>query len=204
LEYIVLVMSVTIIVIDKNGIMKQQNVKHLTQDTIYKKCGLRNSNGFHRRHVWYIHTMDVDTVELWSCDTVKSGQDNKYELPAPLETKVYYGSMALISVQSDGTFGNLSLNAWTQIYENLLEDGSNHEDSQDNNSVTFPDTHLSIHYDSIQYEEDENEELEENESTQEENPTIPEEDLNEEEYPEFMEALQGDGSELQEEEYDEY
>lgn len=199
MEYIVLVMSVTIIVIDKNGIMKQQNVKHLTQDTIYKKCGLRNSNGFHRRHVWYIHTMDVDTVELWSCDTVKSGQDNKYELPAPLETKVYYGSMVLISVQSDGTFGNLSLNAWTQIYENLLEDGSIHEDSQDNTSVTFP-----IHYDNIHYEEDEHEELEENESTQEENPTIPEEDLNEEEYPEFMEALHGDGSELQEEEYDEY
>jgi len=192
-------MSVTIIVIDKNGIMKQQNVKHLTQDTIYKKCGFRNSNGFRRRHVWYIHTMDVDTVELWSCDTVKSGQDNKYELPAPLETKVYYGSMSLVSVQSDGTFRNLSLNTWTQIYENLLEDGSNHEDSQDNVSVTFPDTPLSIHY-----EEDENEELEENEYTQEENPTIPEEDLNEEEYPEFMEALHGDGSELQEEEYDEY
>jgi hypothetical protein len=192
-------MSVTIIVIDKNGIMKQQNVKHLTQDTIYKKCGLRNAIGFHRRHVWYIHTMEVDTVEVWSCDTVKSGQDNKYELPAPLETKVYYGSMALISVQSDGTFGNLSLNTWTQIYENLLEDGSNHEDSQDNASVTFPDTNLSIHYD-----EYENEELEENESTQEENPTIPEEELNEEEYPEFMEALHGDGSELQEEAYDEY
>ncbi len=107
--------------------------------------------------------------------------------------------MVLISVQSDGTFGNLSLNEWTQIYENLLEDGSIHEDSQDNTTVTFP-----IHYDNIHYEEDEHEELEENESTQEENPTIPEEDLNEEEYPEFMEALHGDGSELQEEEYDEY
>uniref|UniRef100_A0A6C0JTX8 Uncharacterized protein n=1 Tax=viral metagenome TaxID=1070528 RepID=A0A6C0JTX8_9ZZZZ len=193
-------MSVTIIVIDKNGIMKSQNVKHLTPDTIYKKCGLRNSNGFHRRHVWYIHTMDVDTIELWSCDTVKSGLDNKYELPPPLETKVYYGSMVLISVQSDGTYVNLSLNTWTQIYENLLEDGSNHEDSQDNTSVTFPDTHLSTNYDSIHYEED-NEESEENESTQEENTTIYEDVFNDEEYPEFIEALHGDGSELQEEEY---
>lgn len=197
-------MSVSILVIDKYGIMKQQNVKHLTPDTIYKKCGLRNSNGFHRRHVWYVHTMDVDTVEIWSCDTVKSGQDNKYELPPPLESKVYYGSMALVSVQSDGTFGNLSLNTWTQMYETLLEEDSNHEDSQENASVTFPETHHSAHYDTLQYEEEENEESEENESTQEDNPTIYEDGLNEEEYPEFMEALHGDGSELQEEEYDEY
>lgn len=197
-------MSVSIIVINKNGSMKQQNVKHLTQDTIYKKCGLRNSNGFHRIHVWYVHTMNVDTVELWSCDTVKSGQDNKYELPPPLESKVYYGSMALISVQNDGTFGNLSLNTWSQIYESLLEDGSNHEDSQDNASVTFPDTHTSAQYDTLQYDEEENEGSEVNESTQEENPTIYEDGLIEEEYPEFMEALHGDGSELQEEEYDEY
>lgn len=202
-------MSVSIIVIDKNGIMKQQNVKNLTQDTIYKKCGLRNSNGFHRRHVWYIHTMDIDTVELWSCDTVKSGLDNKYELPPPLENKVYYGSMALISVQNDGTFENLTLNMWAQIYENLLEDSSNHEDSQDNNSVTFPDTRRSTNYDNIHDDEEEDEE-EDNEGSetseyiQEENTTIYEDGLNEEEYHDFMESLHGDGSELQEEEYDEY
>ena len=195
-------MSVTILVIDKKGVMKSQNVKNLTQDTIYKKCGLRNSDGFHRRHVWYIHSLDADTVELWACDTVKSGQYNSYELPAPLDNKVYYGSMALISVKNDGTFSNLSLNTWAQIYETLLEDGSMHEDSQDNDSLTCPDTRIVTHEEGMHYDDDEPSVM--NESSEDDDNSNLHGDVINEEDAEFMEALHGDGSELEEEEYEEY
>lgn len=196
-------MTVTIILIDKHGNVKQQNVKDLTSDTIYKKCGLRVADGFQRRHIWYIHEMEVDTVELWACNTVKSGQENKYQLPSPLDNKVYYGTMALISVNNNDKISSLSMNTWTHIYESLLEENLNDEELQENDSVMLPDKNTLFNCD-MEYDEDEDDYINNVSSQEDETQNISQDDLMDDECPKFIEALIADGSELQEEEYDEY
>ena len=126
-----------IVVVDKNCNIKDVNVKNLTRDVIYKKCNFRKKEGFERRTTWNIDKFDIDKVELWSRDAGKSGQENKYDLPPPVDSALYFGSIALVACDEDGDLIDMSKETWKKIYEHLfggfedLDDENTDEESED-------------------------------------------------------------------------
>lgn len=123
----------SIIVIDRSGTLKEIKVKS-AQD-VYKKCGFRKLEGFQKRHVWNEKIGDKKYyIGLFSRLTGKTNTENKYDLPPPLDTELYFGSCALVNFNSDGEIDNLTLDEWEKIYEKLFggfEDIGNSDDDDD-------------------------------------------------------------------------
>lgn len=108
-----------IILVEKNGTLKQLTAKELTEDILYKKCGLKKPNGFERRAAWPIGLAKgamVGSIELWSKDSGRAGLENKYELPPPVDTPLYFGTMALVARDKDGELCDLEIASWEKLY----------------------------------------------------------------------------------------
>ena len=123
----------SLVIIEKGGSLKEQKVKDLTRDIIYKKCNFRKTDGFELRNAWLVKDKDVHIVELWSRDAGKSGTENKYDLPPPIDTPLYFGNMAAVGVYNKGELIDLTIPVWKRVYEKLFggfEDLGN-EDSEE-------------------------------------------------------------------------
>jgi len=131
-----------LVIIEKSGSLKEQKVKDLKRDTIYKKCNFRKSEGFELRNSWLVKDKAVHIVELWSRDAGKSGTENKYDLPPPIDTPLYFGNMAAVGVNNKGELIDLTVSTWKRIYEQLFggfEDlGAESEDESDDELDNVP------------------------------------------------------------------
>lgn len=115
-------MNISLILIEKNGNIKQQNVRGLEKDIIYKKCGFRKNTDFNLQHCWKIkkNNTDIKYVELWAKNVGKAGQENKYELPPPTDTALYFGTIAVLALNLEKKYINLNVESWEKIYNNLF------------------------------------------------------------------------------------
>lgn len=119
----------TFIIIDKNGILKEQNSRTLTKDCLYKKCGFRKSEGFEPIHTWTEEdTCKGHAVELWGKKTGKKGQENTYSFQFANDPKMYYGALALIAVDCNNHVLDLSMNTWKDI-QNTISTANNNDTS---------------------------------------------------------------------------
>jgi len=110
-----------IVIIGKTGKVKTQKVNSLTLETLYKKCKFQKSDNFEKRHTWKIQ----DTYfSIYSKDTGRAGHENKYELPPPVDSKLYFGTMAVVkhgnSKPSNDSLLNTNKEEWEQIYTKLM------------------------------------------------------------------------------------
>ena len=131
-----------IIIIEKNGNIKQSQCKDF--NNLFKSCGFRKSDGFELRHTWENLTVNKNkyNISVYARDTGKANTENKYDLPPPIDTDLYYGNLAIINKNQRGETTNLSLDEWNKIYEflfggfenldDLEEEDENEEDELEN------------------------------------------------------------------------
>lgn len=115
-------MTVTFLVVEKAGTLKEVDVKTITSDELYKKCGFRKSDGFESRVTWENVKLGHQkyTIQLWARDEGKSDTQNKYVFPSHVDSKSYFGNCALIQLDSDENIISLSKEVWLKISEKLL------------------------------------------------------------------------------------
>lgn len=198
----------SIIVVDKSASIKSTKVKDLTRETIYKKCGFRKPDGFEMRHRFSIKKFNIDAVEVWSRDSGKSGSENKYELPPPIDSTLYFGSIAIVAFNSKNDFCDLTEDNWKKVYEHLFggfEDIDNpdseaeySEDELDSVPANMK-TKNGYLKDGFVVDGDDSEEDEEDLEDEDDDDEDDSDDADESEYSD-EEELSG-GSELEEEEY---
>ena len=112
-----------IVLVEKNGNKKTLNAKDLVRKDLYKKCGFRKTKGFSLRHSWKVEAVGsgpLHKVEVWARDTGRANTENKYELPPPIDTDLYFGTMAVVGVDSNGDFVDLDKESWEKVYEQLF------------------------------------------------------------------------------------
>jgi hypothetical protein len=127
-----------IVIIEKSGTLKTVSVKDFTEETLYKKAGLKTGEGFVLQHTWGAEDGLDQSIKLYAKNTGRAGQENKYDFPPPVDEVLYFGSCALVgSDLSTGKPVDLDEEDWEEIYEFLFggfEDlGS--EDSEDEEDV---------------------------------------------------------------------
>jgi hypothetical protein len=136
--------STTIVIVSKTGTLSECVVQPSKETTIdeltillSKKCGYRNHDGFSCYHTWRYknkHKYSFHTgggggdatvpkyiyVDLWTKTDGRAGQENKYELPPPIDELLVFGNMALVARIDKETAVNLTIELWTKIYEKLF------------------------------------------------------------------------------------
>jgi len=114
-----------IIIVDKSGTLKVLNVKDYKEEDLYKKCGFKKSDGFEKQTEWSSKIEGQRyLISLYAKTDGKANSENKYDFPPPVDTKLFFGSCALVShiKKEDGTRiqCNLPLPLWDKIYEKLF------------------------------------------------------------------------------------
>lgn len=123
------------ILIEKNGSLKEIDCDEVEEPEYYKLVGMkRKSKDFKKQTTWDLE-MDGKQyiIQLYGKDKGSAGQENKYDLPPPVDETLFFGSCLLINTKKDGTIQNLSKLLWASIYEHLFggfEDIGD-EDSED-------------------------------------------------------------------------
>ena len=111
-----------ILVIDRTGSVKELSSKTYEEDNLYKKAGFKTPNDFQMHHVFEVNMNNNRSyrVRLYGKTKGKSGQENKYDFPPPVDNVLFFGSCLLVNVDGDECATNLSLAEWKQIYDKLF------------------------------------------------------------------------------------
>lgn len=133
--------TTTIVIVSKTGtlsevVVEPENETTLDELTILlsKKCGYRNHDGFSCYHTYkyknkkkfsfYVENEDVIPkyiyVDVWAKTDGRAGNENKYEMPPPVDEIIYYGNIALVARMDKEHAVNLTTNIWNIIYERLF------------------------------------------------------------------------------------
>jgi len=116
--------SLSVIIVEKTGVLKILNIKDYKEEELYKKCGFKKSSGFEKRTTWKFNDKETKTeyfVSLFAKDDGKANSENKYDFPPPVDTVLYFGNCALVAyVNNEKKYTSISLQLWNKIYEKLF------------------------------------------------------------------------------------
>ena len=123
----------SILIIDKNSVIKPYNTKTFVEDELYKKAGFKSKEGFAKHAEWNVTVKNTpSTVVLYGKTTGRAGQENKYDFPPPADNTLFFGSCVLVCKSGENVV-DISQSDWEKIYEHLFGgfEDINADDSED-------------------------------------------------------------------------
>lgn len=113
---------VKIIIVEKTANLKELNVRNLKEDEVFKKCGYKTNAGFAERACWSVKIEgEKHVIKCYAKDEGRANMENKYDLPPPVDTKLYFGNIALVKMDpDDNSFEDLTVDLWEKVYEKLF------------------------------------------------------------------------------------
>jgi len=113
---------VSVVLIEKNTTLCASKIKDFSIETLYKKCRFRKSDGFAQCAKWSVKIEgEVVNIALYCKKNGKAGSENKYDLPPPVDTTLFFGPLLLIRFESDNiTPLDLDVELWNKVYEKLF------------------------------------------------------------------------------------
>ena len=115
----------SIIIVEKTGILKPLLIKDFKEEELFKKCGFKKAEDFIKQTEW---TAKYDGkkyfVQVFAKTEGRANFENKYEFPPPIDNTLFFGSCAIIAFikKSDGSknYVDLSIPLWNKLYEKLF------------------------------------------------------------------------------------
>jgi len=114
-----------IIIVERLGALKLLAIKDFKEEELFKKCGFKKAEDFIKQVEWKVKC-DGNTyiINVFAKTEGRPNSENKYDFPPPIDTKLFFGSCAIVAstINEDGkkVFTNLSLALWNKIYEKLF------------------------------------------------------------------------------------
>ena len=133
-----------VVLVDKTGTLKELNSKGLVIGDLYKKCGYRKVDGFDMVAEWDTKKGgdEVTKVQVWGKSEGRAGSENKYELPPPVDSKLLFGTLAVVGVDNEGEIKDLDCETWNKVYEDLFggfEDLDGSDEGEEDELEGIPD-----------------------------------------------------------------
>jgi hypothetical protein len=112
-------MTVTVLLVEKKGTVKEVELKTYNEEELYKKAGLKTPEGFEFQTDWGAE-IDGNTysVSLFGKTDGRAGQENKYEFPPPVDNVLFFGTCILVN-KKDGVIDNITKEEWLKVYDHL-------------------------------------------------------------------------------------
>ena len=124
-----------ILIINKLGKVKELNVRKFEESELFKKAGFKNSDGFERHQQWDIELNNEKlSISVYGKTNGRAGQENKYEMPPPIDNTLFFGSLVLVCMDENDNAISIESKKWEKIYETLyggFEDIGSSEDDED-------------------------------------------------------------------------
>jgi hypothetical protein len=138
--------STTILIVEKQGSVKELSLKIFQESDLYKKAGFKSPTDFQKQHTYaFVYDNKPYTIDLYGKLTGKANQENKYDWPPPMDAKLFFGNCILVSktVKTHEPM-NLSMEQWEEFYEYLFGgfedlDETEEDDEDDDQEQDQPD-----------------------------------------------------------------
>jgi hypothetical protein len=212
--------NIGIIIIEKSGTISSLKIKEYNEEELYKKCNFKKPDGFIKQTQWKLKSEGKKwLVSVFAKTDGKANMENKYDFPPPIDSKLFFGSCALVcqQIKDDNSleYVSLSVEQWEKFYEKLfggfenLADSAAADDAEEDELDAIPSDKKTKHgylkdgfvVDDAIEDEGEVEEYDSDEDDEESDEMEESGDTDEQD-----DELEGDiediGSELSEEEYD--
>lgn len=123
-----------IVIVDKYGKVKETKLKNYDVDMLYSKAGFKVSTHFGKSHTWtdlIVEGKKYDQISIYGKKQGKAGQENKYELPPPLDTTLFFGSIVVTHLNHDNTTNDITKQEFKDIVEVLMGGYEDLDDDSD-------------------------------------------------------------------------
>ena len=132
-------MSSIALIVEKNGNVKECKIKDKKSEyEINLLCGNKKKE-IKFQTCWNVEMDKKYKIELYAKEKGRAGQENKYELPPPVDKDLYFGNMLLIN-----KLGDLKSTEWEDIYnylyggfEELEEEDEDEDEDEDNDEYNL-------------------------------------------------------------------
>lgn len=118
-------LPLVIIIVEKNGNIKEMEIKNFKEEELFKKCGFKKSEDFVKHHEWNLK-LDGNKYLIMMYGKIegRANSENKYDFPPPIDTKLFFGNCALVAkIKKDENkynYINLTCHLWHKLYEKLF------------------------------------------------------------------------------------
>jgi hypothetical protein len=104
-----------IITINKLGELGEYNSKNMNNSNLYKICNYRNDNNFELLCSWN------DEYELYGKKVGRSGNENMYEFPPPIDKELYFGTLCIVKKNdTQENQSQFSIKEWKHFYNKQM------------------------------------------------------------------------------------
>jgi hypothetical protein len=131
--------SITVLIVEKLGNIKESTLKTFDENELYKKAGHTSATGFKCYTQWNIKDLNEKSynISVYGKTTGRANSENKYEFPPPIDNTLFFGSCLIVNYEDENTPVSITSDEWDSIYEHLyggFEDiGDEAEDEASNN-----------------------------------------------------------------------
>ena len=117
--------DISIIIVEKNGTLKNVICKDYNEEELFKKCGFKKADDFILQTTWKSKIEGSKyIISLYAKTDGKANTENKYDFPPPVDTQLFFGNIALVCSQKQSckTYDTISfsIDLWNKIYEKLF------------------------------------------------------------------------------------
>jgi len=177
--------NITVLVVEKNGDIKEQVIKSFDESELYKKAGFKSADGFKSYATWGIEDLEGKNymISVFGKTTGRANQENKFEFPPPIDNTLFFGNCVIIN-KVNNVPTSLSAKEWESIYDYLyggFEDigDEDSEEDEDDDDDDVPRTKSGYVKDDFVVDDDDedSEEEEEEEEEEESDDQVEEEEL---------------------------
>ena len=114
-----------IVIVERTGSLKSLAIKDFKLEELFKKCGFKKSDDFIKQVEWNAkYDSKKYYIEVFAKTDGRPNSENKYDFPPPIDTKLFFGSCAILAYlkKDDGTksYTDLTLQLWNKFYEKLF------------------------------------------------------------------------------------
>jgi hypothetical protein len=115
----------SIIIVEKSGTLKSLLIKDFKEEELYKKCGFKKAEDFVKQTEWNAkYDGKKYYFQVFAKSEGRANSENKYDFPPPIDTKLFFGSCAIIAfiknTNGSKTYVDLSVPLWNKMYEKLF------------------------------------------------------------------------------------
>jgi len=134
-------MSVTVLIIEKSGNIKEQNIK-FDENELYKKAGHSSQTGFKCYAEWNIENLNDKSynISVYGKTNGRANSENKYEFPPPIDNTLFFGNCIIVNKHNNVPV-SITSDDWDDIYEYLyggfedVGDEDSEEDEEDEEGI---------------------------------------------------------------------
>ena len=140
----------TFLLIGKNGEISETTVRTTEISGVHKKLLAKTPSDISLQTEWVVRLNTKKyKIGVYGKTTGRAGQENKYEFPPPIDNRLMFGKVAVVSLV-EGAIGTLTTVEWDKIYDKLHggfddiedeeEDEEDEEDEDEDEDGTVPRT----------------------------------------------------------------